>query len=385
MNDIRPIPIKEVALGIYDGPHATPKECDSGPIFLGIKNVTPRGSLDLSEIRHVSEQEFPRWTKRVVPRENDIVFSYEATLHRYALIPEGFRGCLGRRMALVRPDPRKVHPRFLHYYFLAPAWRAAVESNVINGATVDRIPLTKFPDFPVRLPKLPAQERIANILSAYDNLIEDNRRRIQLLEQAARLLYREWFVHLRFPGHEHVKIKDGVPERWEMIQVKDILAKVKRPRKIKKEEYLEDGLIPCVDQSREFIGGYTDDQEAIVDSGKPVIVFGDHTRILKFIDFPFACGADGTQLIVSNDDEISQEYLYFALDAIDLSNYFYARHFKFLKDQHIPRPSSMLVSQFTNVVRPIMQQIKTLREQIYHLGKARDLLLPRLMNGEIAV
>jgi len=77
--------------------------------------------------------------------------------------------------------------------------------------------------------------------------------------------------------------------------------------------------------------------------------------------------------------------LYFALDAIDLSNYFYARHFKFLKDQHIPRPSSMLVSQFTNVVRPIMQQIKTLREQIYHLGKARDLLLPRLMNGEIAV
>jgi len=168
----------------------------------------------------------------------------------------------------------------------APAWRAVVESNVINGATVDRIPLTKFPDFPVRLPKLPAQERIANILSAYDNLIEDNRRRIQLLEQAARLLYREWFVHLRFPGHEHVKIKDGVPERWEMIQVKDILAKVKRPRKIKKEEYLEDGLIPCVDQSREFIGGYTDDQEAIVNSGKPVIVFGDHTRILKFIDFP---------------------------------------------------------------------------------------------------
>ena len=109
-------PIKDFALGIFDGPHATPKESDEGPIFLGIKNVTPQGTLDLSEIRHVSEEEYPHWTKRVVPRENDIVFSYEATLHRYAVIPQGFIGCLGRRMALVRPDQKRVNPRFLHYY-----------------------------------------------------------------------------------------------------------------------------------------------------------------------------------------------------------------------------------------------------------------------------
>ena len=207
-------PIKDVCLGIYDGPHATPKESDVGPVFLGIKNVTKDGRLDLSEIRHVSEQEFPQWTRRVVPRKDDIVFSYEATLHLYALIPEGFRGCLGRRMALVRPDTTKVVPRFLHYYFLSPAWKALMLSNVMTGATVDRIPIARFPNFEVRLPRLSAQQRIADTLSAYDDLIENNRRRIALLEQSARLLYREWFVHLRFPGHEHVKVVDGVPEGW---------------------------------------------------------------------------------------------------------------------------------------------------------------------------
>ncbi|NOZ86871.1 MAG: restriction endonuclease subunit S [Deltaproteobacteria bacterium] len=376
-------PTKEFAIGIYDGPHATPPEAANGPVFLGIKNVTEDGRLDFSTIKHVSEQDFPKWTKRVVPQENDIVFSYEATLHRYAMIPEGFRGCLGRRMALIRPDQTKVYPRFLHYYFLTPSWRAKVNAIVINGATVDRVPLTKFPDIEVTLPPLPQQKQIARVLAAYDDLIENNRRRIQLLEQAARLLYKEWFVHLRFPGHEHVKIKDGVPEGWEIKQVKDVLGKVKRPRKIKKADFLENGPIPCIDQSRDFIGGYTDDPDAVVDVDKPVIVFGDHTRILKFVNFPFACGADGTQLIVSNDKLMPQEYLYFALDAIDLSNYFYARHFKFLKDQSIIRPPSLMMSQFAKNVRPMMKQIFILREQNYHLAKARELLLPRLMNGEI--
>jgi len=126
MSDLQTAPIKDFLLGIYDGPHATPKEADEGPIFLGIKNVTPEGRLDLTEIRHVSEQEFPKWTKRVSPQKDDVVFSYEATLHRYALIPEGFHGCLGRRMALVRPDQGKIIPRFLHYYFMSPAWKAGV-------------------------------------------------------------------------------------------------------------------------------------------------------------------------------------------------------------------------------------------------------------------
>lgn len=271
-------------------------------------------------------------------------------------------------------------PRFIYYLL-----RSIDFTRFNAGAGVPTLNRNHIASLQVLKHDRGQQQRIASILSAYDDLIENNRRRIQLLEQSARLLYKEWFVHLRFPGHEHVKIIDGVPEGWEMKQVKNVLARVKRPRKIKKADFLEDGPIPCVDQSRDFIGGYTDDEETIVDEGKPMIVFGDHTRILKFVDFPFACGADGTQLIVTNEDAMSQEYLYFALDAIDLSNYFYARHLKFLKDHYILRPTDLLILQFTVTVRPIMKQVKMLREQIYRLSKARDLFLPRLMNGEVAV
>lgn len=216
-------PIKEFAFGIYDGPHATPTPADEGPIFLGIRNVSEEGRLDFSEIRHVSETEFPKWTKRVTPQKDDIVFSYEATLHRYARIPDGFEGCLGRRMALVRPDPQKVDPRFLLYYFLSPIWRAKMDAITLTGATVNRIPITTFPSTEVSFPGLNEQIAIADTLSAYDDLIENNRRRIALLEEAARMLYHEWFVRFRFPGHEHVKFIDGIPEGWARCNVGDVL------------------------------------------------------------------------------------------------------------------------------------------------------------------
>ncbi len=135
------VPISELYEGLYDGPHATPKPSDSGPVFLGIKNVTDDGHLDLSEIRHIAEEDYLAWTRRVEPRPGDIVFTYEATLNRYAIIPQGFRGCLGRRMALIRTDPQKVNREFLFYYFFSPAWREVIKRNVMTGATVDlRLP-----------------------------------------------------------------------------------------------------------------------------------------------------------------------------------------------------------------------------------------------------
>jgi len=214
-------PIRDYCLGIYDGPHATPKDSDDGPIFLGIKNITEDGRLDFSEIRHVSENEFSKWTRRVSPQPGDVVFTYEATLHRYAIIPDGFRGCLGRRVALIRPDSSLTDSRYLLYFFLSHGWRKVVEGNVISGATVDRIPLERFPSFPAAIPSLPVQREVASILSTYDDLIENNRRRMALLEESARLLYREWFVRLRFPGHEHTRIVDGVPEGWMKWRISD--------------------------------------------------------------------------------------------------------------------------------------------------------------------
>ena len=248
-----------------------------------------------------------------------------------------------------------------------------------------KLPTEVIKSIKLQIPDISTQKKVASIASAYDDLIENNRRRIQLLERSLHLLYKEWFVHLRFPSHEHSKIVDGIPEGWERDKVENIITTFKQSKKIKNSDYLKHGSIPCVDQSQDFIGGYTDDIEAVIDIGKPVIVFGDHTRVLKFIDFPFARGADGTQLIISKRDNLSQEFLYFSLEAINLSNYFYARHFKFLKDQFILIPSSLLIKQFTETAFPAMRQIKVLREQNRQLSQARDLLLPKLMSGAISV
>ena len=207
-------PIKEICSGIYDGPHATPPPSDNGAIFLGISNFV-NGQLDLSDIRYISESDLPKWTKRVTPKKNDIVFSYEATLNLYAIIPENFRGCLGRRMALMRINESKAYYKYVYYYMYSNEWRAVIKSNTVLGATVDRIPLIKFPDFEIECPPLETQHRIASILSAYDDLIENNQKQIKLLEEAAQRLYKEWFVDLHFPGYENVKVVDGVPEGWE--------------------------------------------------------------------------------------------------------------------------------------------------------------------------
>ncbi len=145
--------IGDLCLGIYDGPHATPKKTNHGPVFLGISNLVG-GRLDLTDVEHLSEEDFVRWTRRVAPQAGDIVFSYETRLGEAAQVPEGFRCCLGRRMALMRPDPSKVLPRYLLYAYLGPEFQDTLRARTVHGSTVDRIPLIDFPHFPISLPPL---------------------------------------------------------------------------------------------------------------------------------------------------------------------------------------------------------------------------------------
>jgi len=187
------VSIGEVCDGIFDGPHATPAKIDSGAVFLGIWNIE-NGRIDLSTTEHISEADWPRWTRRVEPTEGDLVFSYETKLGCGALIPAGLRCCLGRRMALARPNRRKVDPRFLLYTFLAPEFQESIRNYTISGSTVDRIPLLEFPKFPMKLPPLPEQRAIARVLGALDDKIELNRRMNRTLEDLARGLFRSWFV-----------------------------------------------------------------------------------------------------------------------------------------------------------------------------------------------
>ena len=256
---------------------------------------------------------------------------------------------------------------------------------ISQGTAQDNLSWEKLSTIRFPAPSIAIQQKIAEILSAYDDLIENNQKQIKLLEEAAQRLYKEWFIDLRFPGHETTPIVDGVPEGWEKVEVGTCIAKIARTKQVMTAELLDVGRIPVVDQSRSFVAGYTNDEETIVDLGTPIIVFGDHTRVLKYIQFPFAKGADGTQLIVTNNEKMPQSLFYCSLVNVDLSNYHYARHFKYLKAEEILLPSLDVAHQFDGVVSPLFEQVQMLRDKCKLAAEARDRLLPKLMSGEIEV
>lgn len=193
MSEWQTVQIGELCDGIYDGPHATPEKTSSGPIFLGVSNIAS-GRLDFSITEYLSEEDFTVWTRRVLPQENDIVFSYETRLGEAALVPAGLRCCLGRRTALMRPNLNLVDPKFLLFAYLSPQFQKIIRARTINGSTVDRIALKEFPSFPVKIPPLAEQRAIAAILSAFDDKIDLNRRMNATLEATARALFQSWFV-----------------------------------------------------------------------------------------------------------------------------------------------------------------------------------------------
>ncbi len=172
---------------IFDGPHATPKKIYDGPVFLGVQNLNA-GRLDLADVAHVSEENFIQWTRRVTPLAGDLVFSYETAIGQAALIPPDFRCCLGRRLGLLRAYQDKVIPEYLVYVYLGTAFQETLRQNTIHGSTVDRIPLTRLPEFELLLPPLPEQRAITAILSTWDEAITLTERLIAALRQRKQAL-----------------------------------------------------------------------------------------------------------------------------------------------------------------------------------------------------
>lgn len=286
----------------------------------------------------------------------------------------------------VTPNDESVLSRDFLYFLLQSQYFFDKANSLARGAAQPDLPHSLFNSIEISYPRLETQHRIATILSRYDSLIENYQHQIKLLEEAAQRLYKEWFVDLRFPGHENANIIDGVPEGWEKKKVGELISKVQRTKQVSANAYQENGSIPIIDQSRNFIAGYTDDFECLVEVNIPYIVFGDHTRILKYISFSFAKGADGTQLIMSNDlKRMPQSLFYNSLIEIDLSNYSYARHFKYLKAEEILLPTIDIAKRYDIIVSKYYKSIQKSREQICHLTEARNRLLPKLMSGEIEV
>ena len=236
------------------------------------------------------------------------------------------------------------------------------------------------------------------------NFVFDIVRKIQLncqindnLEAMAKQLYDYWFVQFDFPNEEgkpykssggamvwNEKLKREIPQGWSTLPISAILDKYSTTKRYETKEYLSQGKYPIIDQGDTYIVGYTNEDDNLL-TRHPAVLFGDHSTKVKFLDFDFARGADGTQILYSSNDAVSQYYLYLAVSTLQIPNPGYSRHFKYLKELPIVIPSLSIAIKFANIVKPLFKKWTNNIFNNIALTKQRDELLPLLMNGQASV
>ena len=366
------------------------------PVIRG-SNLNGGRYLDETEFVFVSEQKMREDLFGNLAHRGDVVFTQRGTLGQTALIPVDARFdayVISQSQMKLTVDPKKADPCYLYYYFSS---REAVQKilNQNSSSGVPHINLTSLRNFLVPQVPLHEQRKIAEILSAYDDLIENNRRRIALLEEAARLLYREWFVHLRFPGYEHIKVIDGLPEGWVRRTLVE-LAEVVMGQSPKSQFYNDAG------EGLPFHQGVTDYGFRFVSHR---IYSAAVTKIAEAGDILVSVRAPVGRINITRDKIVlgrglaairsrteHQSLLFYALknhfyaeDIIGTGAIYAATNKKELEGQIFLDPPALLLREFEDQVSTIDLQITCLESQNQKLTQARDLLLPRLMNGEIAV
>ena len=305
-----------------------------------------------------------------------------------------FSGFLKR----LRPvDKRIVYPKFMAFYLRSPLFRRTIINNTVMTLRAS-FNEAMFSYLEIMLPDFDTQKKIGDFLYSLEKKKQINNQINQELEAMAKTLYDYWFVQFDFPDQNgkpykssggkmvyHPELKREIPEGWGVESVGNLLDKVTKAEKIENNSIEFIGEIPVIDQSQKYIAGFTNNEKALLQPQDGHVIFGDHTRVVKYINFDYARGADGTQVLISNNENISNVLLYHMIEDFDLSNYGYARHFKFLKEKTVIVPDKEVSSKFETQANVIYEKIKNNIFENQELTQLRDWLLPMLMNGQVKV
>ncbi len=272
------------------------------------------------------------------------------------------------------------------YYLIAMPFVRKMAANSMTGASGrQRADLEFIKKIEWSFPPLPTQRKIASILSAYDNLIENNNKRIKILEQMAENLYKEWFVRFRFPGHESTPLENGIPKGWKIEKIKNCVKRLPFGKTYKEAELEKEGSVIVIDQSTEPFIGYHDDVAAHqASANNPIILFGDHSCKFVLMTRNFSLGENIVPFVSYNDEIVNPYYLFFATHKI-IETTEYKRHWGEFVNKKILIPSIDLQKEFARMSIPLKLQLEQLLIENQNLIKQRDLLLPRLMSGKLAV
>ena len=328
---------------------------------------------------------------------NDLVFTHRGTLGQVGIIPSGLfpRYVVSQSQMKLTCDPEKAWPLFMYYYFVCVGNADLLTHTSGSGVPAIAQPSTTLRNLKIRIPPLDIQKKIAAVLSAYDDLIENNHKRIALLEKTAEAIYREWFVRLRFPGWQTIPFHKGIPEGWKSSKLGDIIYLV-MGQSPKSEFYNEigDGL-----PFHQGVGTYGERFP-----NKKIYCSVDG-RVAHKGDILFSVRAPVGRLNIANCDLIigrglsamrhknqKNSYLFYLLrsqfsreDIIGNGAIFASVSKKDLTEFRILNPDKMLVDKFDLIASKIDLQIASLYQANQYLTKARDLLLARLISGKLPV
>ncbi|MBI4322554.1 MAG: restriction endonuclease subunit S [Chloroflexi bacterium] len=381
------------------GSGSTPRGGESvyqqdGVSFIRSQNVY-NGRFAEQGLAHLDEEQADH-LKGVTVESGDVLLNITGdSVARCCRVPdEVLPARVNQHVAIIRPKPGEFDSRFIGYFFISPFMQDTMLSLAGGGGTRKALTKEMIERFEVPRPPRPVQEAVADTLSAYDDLIENNRRRMKLLEDTARQLYREWFVRLRFPGHEHTRVTNGVPEGWERKTLGE-LAGITMGQSPESKHYNEDG------EGLPFHQGVTDFGDRFVTHR---IYSTALNRLAEPGDILCSVRAPVGRLNVTLDKIVigrglaalrsksgQQSFLFqqlrthfFKEDLIGGGTIFASVTKKEFAAQELPDPPQRLKRVFEELSVPFDEQTRLLHLQNDKLRAARDLLLPRLMNGEIA-
>lgn len=391
------IKLKEIASRIQYGFTASASEEDVGPKFLRITDIVPDHiSWETVPYCEINENDREKYLLQV----GDIVIARTGNTTGYAkLIREDHHSVFASYLIRVQVEPSKAIPAYVGHIVESSLYKSFVNSQK-GGSAQGNANAQVLTQFELPLPKLDEQQRIAETLSAYDDLIENNRRRISLLEESARLLYREWFVRLRFPGHEHTRIVNGVPEGWRKLTLGDICTD---NREMVSPESLEPDTpyIGLEHMPRRSISLSDWGTAGQVTSSKLRFHTGD-ILFGKIRPYFHKVGIAFTDGLVSSDAFVirptaealksfvlmtvsSDEFIADTSQAMKEGSKMPRADWKQMIQYPVNLPPDGLLADFTETITSITGQLRNLSTQNQKLRTARDLLLPKLMSGKIEV
>jgi type I restriction enzyme S subunit len=372
--------LEDCCYSISDGDHQPPPKAQQGIPFVTISNINSMNQLDFSDTMFVPKEYYRSLDEKRKVRKGDVLYSVVGSFGIPVLIKEERPFVFQRHIAILRPKEDIVDSGFLFYTMLSRDFYAKADAVAI-GAAQRTVSLGSLRNIKIDVPSLESQKHIADILSAYDDLIENNQKQIKLLEEAAQRLYKEWFVDLHFPGHENTKIVDGVPEGWRRGLLKELIS-VNYGKDHKKVP--DDGNIPVYGS-----GGLMRKCNKSLFSGEAVLIprKGSLNNIM-YVDETF--WTVDTMFYATMKQPHTAVFVYFFVKAFDM----YSMNIgaavpsmttKILDAMDVVIPDKETLEKFDKYAKVYFNKIKTLQGQNEQLKTARDLLLPKLMSGEVEV